>query len=57
MTPPPDLLQAERFLALLDPEGVFTFQSFADSDDVRRDGRLAQVFHGTLSTHADALGI
>ena len=62
----PDQSQAKRFLDTLDPEGIFTFQTFADRDElnqqsVSRDGKgrtfdpLAKVFHGTLQEHAGAL--
>jgi len=51
-----DLTQATEFLLLLDAAGSdFTFQTFAESDDVA-GGRLAKVLHGTLDTHAEALG-
>lgn len=61
-----DLDQARRFLDLLDPRGVFTFQTFADREELKRtfkgqDGKtrpydpLAKVFRGTLDQHADAL--
>lgn len=48
-----DVAHAAQFLNRLDPTGVFTFQTFDDSD--RKDLRLARVFHGTLAEHADAL--
>lgn len=62
----PDLTHAKRFLELLEPEGRFTFQTFADRENLKRqfegrDGRqrtfdpLARVFHGTLEEHADEL--
>lgn len=50
----PDLLAAEAFLNLLDPRGIYTFQTF-DDDKVRKDKRLARVFHGPLTQHAAAL--
>lgn len=61
-----DLNQSRRFLDLLDPRGVFTFQTFADREQLRRtftghDGKprqfdpLAKVFHGTLDQYAPAL--
>lgn len=46
----PDLDQAQRFLAALDPGLVFTFQTFDDNAD-RKDFRLAKVLHGTLAEH------
>jgi hypothetical protein len=45
---------AQKFLEELDPDGIFTFQTF-DDDKVRKDMRLARVFHGTLEEHFDAL--
>lgn len=50
----PDLLQANAFLQMLDPEGVFTFQTFDDNSTQKSRG-LSRVFHGSLSTHATAL--
>ncbi|GAA4400257.1 DNA-primase RepB domain-containing protein [Quisquiliibacterium transsilvanicum] len=48
-----DLLMAQRFLDALDPNGVFTFQTFDDSSAKR--GNLAQVHHGRLNEHAERL--
>jgi hypothetical protein len=42
------------FLALLDSDPVFTFQTF-DDDKERKSPALARVFHGTLEQHARAL--
>ncbi len=53
-TPNPNLAAAASFLQLLDPSGIFTFQTF-DDDKTRKDNRLARVFHGTLDQHAAAL--
>ena len=50
----PNIAAAQRFLNLLDPAGIFTFQTF-DDDKVRKDLRHARVFHGTLDQHAGAL--
>lgn len=61
-----DLNQARRFLDLLDPRGVFTFQTFSDRKNLKRtfygrDGKprqsdpFARVRHGTLDAHAAAL--
>jgi hypothetical protein len=50
----PDLEEAERFLELLDPSGLFTFQTFDDNAE-RKDHRLARVVHGTFAQHAGAL--
>ncbi len=58
--------QARRFLDLLDRRGVFTLQTFADREELKRtftghDGKprlfdpLAKVFHGKLDQHAPAL--
>lgn len=52
--PSPNLAAADRFLKLLDPQGIFTFQTFDDDKD-RKDPRLARVFHGTLDQHAAEL--
>lgn len=46
----PDIAQAEQFLHLLDPRGIFTFQTF-DDDKVRKNMRLACVYHGTMDEH------
>jgi len=43
----PDLDQAENFLNLLDPNGVFTFQTFDDRKD-QKVSALPMVYHGTL---------
>lgn len=63
----PDLFMSERYLNLLDPRGVFTFQTFSDKDSdkrtfIGRDGKPktfdpnARVFHGTLAEHGLKLG-
>ncbi|MGE0082448.1 MAG: AAA family ATPase [Thiohalomonadaceae bacterium] len=50
-----DLLQADRFLQLLDEEAeTFTFQTF-DDDKKRKDKRLARVIHGSLDDCAAEL--
>ncbi len=41
----PNLTEAHKFLKLLDPLGVFTFQTF-DDDAARKDPRLNRVLHG-----------
>jgi len=46
----PDIDQAENFLNLLDPNGVFTFQTF-DDRKVRKLPALPKVLHGTLQEH------
>lgn len=51
----PDLKEAQRFLALLDPSTeTFTFQTFADRKSANT-GALARVFHGTLAQHSEVL--
>lgn len=54
LTPSRD--QAEKFLQLLDPQGIFTFQTF-DDDKVRKNMGMARVLHGTLSQHWDELAL
>ncbi len=52
----PDLLQAQRFLDKLDPNGRFTFQTFGDKKDPgSMSNSLARVMHGTLAEHAAEL--
>jgi hypothetical protein len=47
----PDRIEAERFLALLDPKAeAFTFQTFDDNPD-RKNKLLARVLHGSLDQH------
>ena len=61
--PGADLDQARRFLDLLDPRGVFTFQTYSDRKELKIEVRDAQggvrsidpfarVHHGTLDQHA-----
>lgn len=50
----PNRIEAARFCNMLSPDGNLTFQTF-DDDKVRKDMRLARVFHGTLDEHFDAL--
>ena len=50
----PNLVAAAAFLFLLDPAGIFTFQTFDDNKD-RKDVGLARVLHGTFDQHKDAL--
>lgn len=53
--PLPDLVQAERFLTLLDEEAeFFTFQTFDDLK-ARKDNSLARILHGELAQHATDL--
>jgi len=53
----PDLDQARRFLELLDPRGVFTFQTFSDRKEDKKGSfdPNARVFHGTLDEHGPRL--
>jgi hypothetical protein len=46
----PNITQAEKFLHLLDPNGVFTFQTF-DDDKQRKIPALPRVLHGGLQQH------
>jgi len=54
LTPSRD--QAEKFLQLLDPQGIFTFQTF-DDDKVRKNLGMARVLHGSLAQHWDELAL
>jgi len=62
----PDLREAQRFLNLLDPSGIFTFQTFSDREEMKRVVELpngkkkkvdpnARIFHGTLDEHSKTL--
>jgi hypothetical protein len=50
----PSKAEAQRFLDLLAPGGMFTFQTF-DDDQGRKSHDLATILHGTLDTHYDTL--
>ncbi len=50
----PDFDATTAFLKLIDPEGIFTFQTF-DDDKVRKAAYLARVFHGPFEEHKGAL--
>lgn len=51
----PDHSEAQRHLALLDPNALsFTFQTFDDDQD-RTDSSLAQIIHGPLDQHWQTL--
>ena len=50
----PNAASAQAFLDLLDPVGVFTFQTF-DDDKNRKAKSLARILHGTLEKHYAAL--
>lgn len=49
---PPDLDQVQRYFNVLDPHGVFTFQSFGDK---AKSPAFNRVFHGKFDQHADEL--
>ena len=49
-----DLSMARAFLACLDRDGVFTFQTFDDNAQ-RKDQRLNAVRHGTFDEHVESL--
>ncbi|HEV2545765.1 MAG TPA: AAA family ATPase [Stellaceae bacterium] len=53
----PDLEQARRYLAALDPSGGFTFQTFCDrkTADKNTKKKLARIFHGDFDEHAHLL--
>lgn len=51
----PDLAAASGFLELLDPRGVFTFQTFDGTKREEKEGRLAGVLHGRFTDHASGL--
>lgn len=54
ISPRPSKAEAQRFLDLLEPGGMFTFQTF-DDDQGRKSKDLATILHGTLDTHYDTL--
>jgi hypothetical protein len=45
----PDLNITKAFLSLIDPDGIFTFQTFSDSNE--KSSMLNCVRHGTLDEH------
>src|SRR5262249_16805059 len=49
-----DLESARLFLSLLDPDGIFTFQTFPYGE-IGGLGALARVFHGSLDQYAPVL--
>ncbi len=51
---PPNAAVAQKFIEMLAPEGIVTFQTF-DDDKVRKNFGLARVFHGTLNQYLDEL--
>lgn len=46
-----DFATAARFLQALDPEGIFTFQTFGDSLKGQEGQGLVRTFHGTFAEH------
>ena len=48
-----DLSMAHSFLEKLDPEGIFTFQTFDEGD--QKDYKKSLVLHGSLEQHAQKL--
>lgn len=53
MTPQPS--EAQRFLDLLAPGELFTFQTYSDKKGKDRFDPLARVLHGSLSQHEEEL--
>ena len=52
----PSKAQAQRFLDLLEPGGMFTFQIFDDEKDPEwKRPHLSKVLHGDLERHFDTL--
>lgn len=50
----PDFEMASRFLILLDPAGIYTFQTFGDAK-LKENRNLRRVFHGTFDQHKKEL--
>ena len=50
----PDFDKAQIFLDIMDPDGIFTFQTFPDNPD-NRTSRAPCVLHGTFPQHKEAL--
>ena len=50
----PSKAEAQRFLDMLDPGGMFVFQIIDDDKD-RKRGHLSKFIHGALDTHFDTL--
>src|SRR4051794_20035118 len=53
----PDLVEAARFLDMLDPDGTFTFQTVPELKDRAGNRNLNGVFHGTIDEHAHSLSL
>lgn len=51
----PNFEMASRFLDLLGPGENFTFQTFDDRKNVKKDPSLNKVLHGTLDEHYGTL--
>jgi hypothetical protein len=51
----PNLKAAQAFLDILEPNGLFTFQTFDDRKLGIKQASLSRVFHGTLDQHHDTL--
>ena len=49
-----DLLQAQEYLNILEPDGKFTFQTFPDNAR-NKTSNLTRILHGTLDQHAELL--
>jgi hypothetical protein len=54
LTIAPDFEMATRFLSLLEPAGIYTFQTFGDGE-FKANKKLNRVFHGTFAQHKDEL--
>jgi hypothetical protein len=50
----PDVQAAQQFLGLLDPQGLFTFQTF-NEDKACNNGGLTKILHGALGQHSATL--
>ena len=53
MTLSPNMNMAHSFLEKLDPEGIFTFQTFGEGN--QKDYKKSFVLHGSLEQHAQKL--
>lgn len=51
----PSLSEAQKFLDILEPNGEFTFQTFDDGPNKRKD--LARIYHGLLKQHWHVLTV
>ena len=48
-----DLIMAQKFLDRLEPQGIFTFQTFDDGKD--KNFKMAKVLHGAFEEHTEKL--